>query len=84
MRSRGRFQVRLEPVLLPASEMLVALMATCDFRSIGDMDTKVFVTVCSMPICIADEDTQGLGLQLTMIDRTHSSAMDSLGFPVFL
>lgn len=69
MRSRGRFQVRLEPALLPASEMPVGLMATCDFHGTGDIDTKVSVTVCSMLICEADEDTQDLEFQLTMIDR---------------
>lgn len=48
IRSCGRFQVRLEPALLPTSEMLVVLMAACGFHGTGDADTKVRVTVCSM------------------------------------
>lgn len=44
----GNFQVRLEPALLPTSEMPVVLMAACGFHGTGDADTEVHVTVCSM------------------------------------
>lgn len=48
MRSCGRFQARLEPALLPASELPVVPMAACGFHGTGDVDTEVHVTVCSM------------------------------------
>lgn len=59
MRSCGRFQVRLEPALLPASEMPVFLLTACDFHGPGAAGAEVHLSHCVFcaPFVNQDDDT---------------------------